>query len=166
MNMSDFDVLYERSVDLYNLGDYEASLVIALRALKLQPERPKIYRLIAYCYKFMGQLDRAINNFKKVLLRAPRSEDASEGLYLTFTDMGCHKEAMAEITRFLSIAESEFYRYLLVGIIRELKWAEGEEDKLFDEWKAEMRSGNTDNWNRLMEKIANISERKKRPRSN
>ena len=147
MSHQDKQMFYQhldRAIDLFNEGQYKAALKIGMQILHLSDDKHDISAVMKHigeCYYFLHQMDKSLEYLEKAVSAWPELEDASVRLFLQLTEMRREKDALEEMKRFLLLADSEFYEKYLLGHIKALGLATGQEEETVEDLKTEIREG-------------------------
>lgn len=71
---TEYSVLIDAGLQMYNQGNYEASLTPWYKALELQPESPLVLNNIASSLILLGRYDEAINLLNTAIAREPDNQ--------------------------------------------------------------------------------------------
>ncbi|HWB54573.1 MAG TPA: hypothetical protein VG722_10285 [Tepidisphaeraceae bacterium] len=104
---------FDQAVRLNKAGKCDKA-ISALESLRKQfAQSASVVGYLGGIYFEQGLLERATNCFQRATELSPRSELASVGLFHSLWASGKTNEALAEMARFLAIAESKEYRTLI-----------------------------------------------------
>jgi Flp pilus assembly protein TadD len=99
-----------------------AGVVEVLRKLVgLRPDSALFNATLANALNTLGEVDEAERLFKQAVSLSPRSEKVSLGLFHCLWGRGKQDEALEEMKRFLSLADSDEYRLILAAVSNSLK---------------------------------------------
>jgi tetratricopeptide (TPR) repeat protein len=85
---------------------FQEALNLLLALSNSEPESPAVLCVLGHTYWDMHQLDDAIATFKRAIEMRPAAAAASLGLFHCLWDQGKHCEALEEVKRFMSVADS------------------------------------------------------------
>ena len=115
--------LSEEDQDLWALAqersrnDDTEGVVMAMRELvKRRPDSGVFAAVLANALKTLAMTDEAVSYFKLAVSLSPRSEKVSLGLFHCLWANGKQEEALEEMKRFLSLANSDDYVKILAGL--------------------------------------------------
>lgn len=110
-------------------GKLQEALNLLLALSNSEPESPAVLCVLGHTYWDMRQLADAIAAFKRVIEMRPGLAAASLGLFHCLWEQGKHYEALEEVKRFMSVADSSDERTTIAisdyrAIIKEIneKW--------------------------------------------
>jgi predicted Zn-dependent protease len=104
---------FDRAVRLNKDGRAVEAISI-LESLKKQfSQSASVVGYLGGIYFERGQLAKATDNFQRAVRLSPMSELASVGLFHSLWAAGKNDQALNEMGRFLSLAESKEYRILI-----------------------------------------------------
>ncbi len=104
---------FNRALAIWHNGDGRAAIPILEQLLSEYPKAPFILGVLGAIYYDLEDYERASDYFQRTLLLNPKSELASRGLFFSLHDVGKHGEAISEVERYLSIAQSKEYDLLI-----------------------------------------------------
>jgi tetratricopeptide (TPR) repeat protein len=110
------DNSFSAVVKLKESGDLIGAKTLLLNLVSKHHEEGWLYWYLGHIYWRLGDLELAVNTFKRATAMAPQSERASLGLFHCLWQQGKTEEAMDEVARFMAIADSEDYREILAEI--------------------------------------------------
>jgi len=119
--LAPYEAEFNQALDLWHGGDPETAVDQLERLAEQYPNQVAIHGVLGGIYHY--ELDRAaeaLPHCQKAVDLAPRSEPASIDLFHALYALGKHREAWAEMRRFVSIADSEEYNRLLSDMKKEL----------------------------------------------
>ena len=149
----------DRAISLFNNGQYRPAIQVGARALQRRNDSVTALRLIGLSYFFLEQYDLAEKFIREAIAIAPLSEPASDALYLILSVSGQFKEALEEIRRFLLLADSPIHEEFLTGSLKALRWVPGEEAEIVQQMKQEIRTGDMEGFDRLMNRMIEIDKK-------
>jgi hypothetical protein len=87
-DLSDIDAVFNHACDLYEDGDFEAAAG-QLESLAASGVRDAdVYYNLGNCYYKQGELGKAVANYRRAMMLAPRDSDAEENLDLIRSFVG------------------------------------------------------------------------------
>lgn len=84
----------KRGDTLYEQKEYAAALEEYLRVLEEHPDIHQLYDKIGLCYYRLNELDKAIENFKLMLIKDPQSQDTLINLSAIYLERGNLEDGM------------------------------------------------------------------------
>ena len=108
-----------RAVRLKESGQLEAAKNILIRLAEEKPESTAILAVLGDVYWDQGQLDDAVQTFRRAIVLSPTLEAVSLGLFHCLWKLGRRDEAIEEIKRFQMISDSQDYRDIIEEINKE-----------------------------------------------
>lgn len=72
--------LYEQGIDASKSNDYQKALPLFIQALNADPNNPNILNMLAHTQRKLGNIDAALDNYKKALDLQPNFPEAREYL--------------------------------------------------------------------------------------
>lgn len=108
----EFDQKLREAIELKNQLRFDESAQILLELRETHPESASVHGLLGYTLWELGQLEPAVQSFRRAVNLSPRSELASLGLFHSLLETGDKQSAIHEMNRFLRLADSEEYRAL------------------------------------------------------
>jgi predicted Zn-dependent protease len=113
-------VRFAEAVKIRDRGDLNSARQLFLKLAEEDTQSTAIYAVLGDICWDMGLLDEAVLAFSHAVKLSPKLEAVSLGLFHTLWKLEKRVEALEEIKRFQSIADSEDYR----EIVREIneKW--------------------------------------------
>src|SRR2546423_13344136 len=100
---------FNRALEIWRGGDGRIAVEILEQLALEYPNRPFILGVLGNIYRGLGDYERAADYFRRTTLLSPKSELASLGLFQSLRDAERQDEAIAEMERFLCVAQSEIY---------------------------------------------------------
>lgn len=88
--------------------------------VKRRPDSALFNATLANSLNTLGQFDEAENYFRTAIFLSPGSERISLGLFHSLWGRGKRDEALEEMKRFVSLADSDEYRLILAAINKSL----------------------------------------------
>ncbi|HYQ00033.1 MAG TPA: tetratricopeptide repeat protein [Polyangiaceae bacterium] len=114
MNATDgINRVLSNATELASRGEFSKALGVLEPLAVSEPNDPRVLGVLAGVYFRQDRFEEAARYFRRATERSPRSELASLGLFHALWKLGEQLSAEQELTRFLSIRESEEYRMLL-----------------------------------------------------
>jgi len=98
------------------MEEYEKSLILFEKALKMEPNNPDIYFQIGYCNLKLGKYEEAIKFYKKTLDLMPHYPEAYFNLGLAYTNIGEYYEAVKDFNMYILFESNDPEAYLYLGI--------------------------------------------------
>jgi tetratricopeptide (TPR) repeat protein len=89
------------------------------RLVEEEPGLLPAWLVLGGLYSDVRRFSDAAAAFRRFLSTSPKSELASLGLFHALWDLGREEEAVAEMHRFLEVADSKMYRLLLCDLGRD-----------------------------------------------
>jgi len=108
---------FDKAIRLKRLGRTEQARRVLEQLQREHPESPAVLGYLGGVYFDDGDLEQATDCFRKTTELSPTSELASLGLFHSLWARKKRQAALAEMGRFLAVADSREYRTL----IRELR---------------------------------------------
>jgi predicted Zn-dependent protease len=108
--------LFDRAVKLKDQGDFAGAQQIVEQLIAAEPTSAGLHWFLGMLSWEQGASDKAERAFRRATELNPHSENASLGLFHCLWETGRQAEALGEIKRFLTIAESQDYRQILAEI--------------------------------------------------
>jgi type IV pilus assembly protein PilF len=112
---------FNHALEIWRDGDGRAAIFILERLASEYPNRPAILGVLGAIYSGLGEHERAVDYFQQTLSLSPKSELASRALFFSLCDIGRYGDAMSEMERYLSIAQSKEYDLLIQETLEELE---------------------------------------------
>ncbi len=104
---------FNDAIKLRDKGDLHGALHHFQKLSQKYPHRASIYGMLGHLHWLLGSLPEAIQCFQTVVKLSPKSELGSLGLFHALWKAGQRNEALKEMKRFLSLADSEEYKAIL-----------------------------------------------------
>lgn len=104
---------FASALKLQDAGQLESAMEIAVDLIQKEPNSLPVLALIGDLYWKLGQLQEAVDVFKRAVELAPSREGFSLGLFHCLWELGKRVEALEEVKRFQSISDSEDYRRIV-----------------------------------------------------
>lgn len=96
--------------------DTEGVVVTMRELVKRRPDSGVFAAVLANALKTLAMTDEALSYFKRAVSLSPRSEKVSLGLFHCLWASGKQEEALEEMKRFLSLANSDEYVRILAAL--------------------------------------------------
>ena len=112
---------YSKAVKFKETGQLDAAKKLLIDLAEKDPKSPAILAVLGDVYWEMGILEEAVNTFKRAVELAPTLEAVSLGLFHCLWKLGRREDALVEIKRFQSVADSEDYREIVKEINEKLE---------------------------------------------
>jgi tetratricopeptide (TPR) repeat protein len=122
--MTNIDSMFELAIELRDAGELKDSVGVLLKILENYPTGERldhVYLILGGVYSDLGELKKALNNFKKATTLNPKLEIASLGLYITLAKLNKDEEAISELFRFLRQFPAKLYKDTLEELLEGLK---------------------------------------------
>ena len=108
----EFEKLLGQAIDLKNQERNGEAAHLLERLRETNPESASVHALLGDALWEQGKLAESIPAFRRAVVLSPKSEMASLGLFHTLMESGDKSSAVAEMRRFLGVADSEEYESL------------------------------------------------------
>jgi tetratricopeptide (TPR) repeat protein len=121
--MPTIESLFELAIELRDSGNFDHSIGVLSKVLDRYPGNDSIYKVYVIrggIYNSQGQHKMALEDFKRATHLNPKSEFASLGLYISYTELSQHEDAIRELIRYLVSYPAEFYRDTLAELLHSL----------------------------------------------
>jgi tetratricopeptide (TPR) repeat protein len=112
--------IFNKALEFWRGGDGRTAASMLERLALEYPNRPFILGMLGAIYRSLEEYERAVEYYSRTTALSPKSELASLGLFHSLWRVGRHEEAMAEMTRFTSVAPSKEYDLLVSESLGEL----------------------------------------------
>jgi predicted Zn-dependent protease len=123
----DFKKLLGQAIDLKNQERYSEAAHLLENLSKSYPESASVRALLGDALWEQNDLGGAVASFRQAVKLAPNSETASLGLFHTLLESGDRQSAIAEMSRFLTVSDSEEYKVLARSLGDKMTPTDGED---------------------------------------
>ena len=113
--------LYALAQERSRNGDTGGVAEVLRKLVKLRPDSALFNATLANALDTLGEVDEAERLFTQAISLSPKSEKISLGLFHCLWGRGKQNEALEEMKRFLSLADSDEYRLILAAVSKSLK---------------------------------------------
>jgi predicted Zn-dependent protease len=125
----EFRKMLAQAIDLKNQERYSEAAHILEQLRAENPQSASVHALLGHALWEQNQLNLAVPSFRKAVELSPQSETASLGLFHTLMELGDTRSAIAEMNRFMSIADSEEYKAIKKSIGASIQSAQRQEPR-------------------------------------
>ena len=101
------DELERRAIELGQRSNRGRAIEFLERALKLEPKRGRLYRLLGVLYRDTGRIAKAERNFRKATRLDPDDALAWSDLAAVLERSGSHKEALKAANRAVALSKDD-----------------------------------------------------------
>jgi predicted Zn-dependent protease len=101
---------FSETVKFKEAGQFECARKMLLDLHEKDPQSTAILAVLGDVYWDMRLLEDAVSVFKRAIQLSPTLEAVSLGLFHCLWQLGKREEALEEVMRFQSLADSEDYR--------------------------------------------------------
>lgn len=123
-NFKTLDDRFELGIKLRNEGKLNEAVEVFKEIIDLYIDHPNIggmYTILGGIYQDLGNRYQAKSSYIEATKHNPKSELASLGLYLSFTELEEYEEAINELDRYLSKYEPRNYKITLLELLGDLE---------------------------------------------
>jgi len=110
--------VFQRALALRDAGDRQGAEALLNRLAEEDPEDLDVLIVLGGVLSHQEKWAEAAGIFQRLLAARPANEPASLGLFLSLWHLERRRDAIGEMERFLSIAESNEYERLLKDLER------------------------------------------------
>ncbi len=107
---------FSEAIGLRDNKKFAEALFVIEPLIEKYPGNLKLVMMAAYLHWELGGLDKASCIFRSATKLAPKSEEASLGLFHCLWELGKQVEALDEVKRFMAVSYSQEY----MDIVREI----------------------------------------------
>ena len=101
------DELERRAIELGERSNRGRAIEFLERALKLEPKRGRLYRLLGVLYRDTGRIAKAERSFRKATRLSPKDPLAWADLAAVLERSGSHKEAIKAANRAVALSKDD-----------------------------------------------------------
>jgi predicted Zn-dependent protease len=106
---SEFEKKFAEAMELKRHGSAQEANHLFSQLVCQRPDSVNLRCALAGTYRDLGEHDNARREFAKATELAPTMERASKGVFHSLWEMGRRSEAISEMKRFMSVADSMDY---------------------------------------------------------
>ena len=118
MNSEEDRKLFAQAQEQSRNGDTQGVVDTMRELVRRQPKSGLFTAVLANALGSLGKTEEAERYFKNAVVLSPEDEKVSLGLFHCLWGQGKREQALEEVRRFISLAESEEYRTILDAILK------------------------------------------------